>query len=80
MNIVELPIPLSDIPAQLRALANHIEAGDYGEVYSLIAVMPREKNYPIICQWGKNDGACEPVVQLELALQWLVKTAAGIEP
>jgi hypothetical protein len=68
---------LNDIPAGLRALAERIENNDYGEVHSLLLVMPREHDWPITLQWGINHGACEPVIQLSLALEWHVKAAAG---
>lgn len=69
---------LQEIPAQLRALADRIEAGEYGEVDGLFAVMPRERDYPTILGWGLNSGAFEPIIQLDLARQWLVRCAAGL--
>ncbi len=69
---------LAEIPAQLRALADRIESGEYGEVNGLFAVMPRECEYPVIIGWGINDGAYDPIIQFELARQWLVRCAAGL--
>lgn len=69
---------LREIPAQLRALADRIEAGEYGEVDGLYAIMPREQSYPQILGWGINDGAYDPIIQFDLAKQWLVRCAAGL--
>ena len=69
---------LLEIPAQLRQLADCIEAGEYGAVGGLFVVMPREQTYPTIFGWGINDGAYEPIIQLDLARQWLIRAAAGL--
>jgi hypothetical protein len=69
---------LQDIPAQLRALADRIEAGEYGDVDGLFAIMPREQSYPAILGWGVNDGAYDPIIQFDLARQWLVRCAVGL--
>lgn len=69
---------LRDVPAQLRALADRIEAGDYGDVDGLFAVMPREQDYPVIMGWGVVDGAFDPIIQFEIARQWLVRCAVGL--
>lgn len=67
-----------EIPAQLRALADRIEAGEFGEVDGLFAIMPRDKDYPTILGWGINDGAYDPIIQFDLAKQWMVRCAAGL--
>lgn len=69
---------LADIPAQLRALADRIEAGKYGEVDGMFAIIPRERDYPLILGWGINDGAFDPIIQFELARRWLVACSVGI--
>lgn len=69
---------LTDIPAQLRALADRIESGEYGDVDGLFAIMPRDLAYPTILGWGINDGAYDPIIQFDLAKQWLVRCAAGL--
>ncbi len=69
---------LGEIPAQLRALADRIEAGEYGDVDGLYAIMPREREYPQILGWGINDGAYDAIIQFDLARQWLVRCAAGL--
>jgi hypothetical protein len=69
---------LNEIPAQLRALADRIEAGEYGEVDSLLAVMPREQAYPITFGWRINHGAFDPLIQFDLARQWHVRAAVGL--
>ena len=63
---------LNDIPGMLRALADAIEAGEYGEVQSLIALMPRPRDYPIPFGWGDVEGQNDPIIQCELAKAWFV--------
>jgi len=81
-NIVKLhedpALRSDDIPAQLRSLAARIEAGEYGAVDGLFAIMPRDKRYPKIMGWGINDGAYDPIIQVELAREWLLRAAAGL--
>lgn len=69
---------LGEIPAQLRALADRIEAGEYGAVDGLFAIMPRDGSYPVIMGWGVSDGALDPIIQFDLARQWLVRCAVGL--
>lgn len=64
--------PLSDIVGMLRRLADQIEAGEWGEVETLFAVMPRPGDYPRLFGWGDIDGQSDPVIQLELAKAWLL--------
>ncbi len=80
INVVQLREgpTLQDIPGQLRALAERIEAGEYGEVDSLIAIMPRDQSYPVLFGWGAIDGAFDPIIQLELARHWQIRAAAGL--
>ena len=71
-------IPAADIPAQLRALAGRVEAGNYGDVVSMFVVVPQDDAYPRTIGWGKIDGAFEPIIQFELARQWHLKAACGM--
>ena len=80
MRVVEMPVKsLSDIPGMLRGLADRIEAGGYGEVDSLLCVMPRDGDYPRTFAWGVVDGFNEPTIQFQLALQWHCKHSVGRE-
>lgn len=63
---------LNDIVAQVRAFADRIEAGEYGEVDAVFAVMPRDGDYPKFWGWGSIAGGNDPVIQLELAKFWLL--------
>lgn len=63
---------LNDIAGQLRALADQIEAGEYGEVETVFALMPRDGDYPTFWGWGDITGANDPVIQLELVKLWLL--------
>lgn len=73
LNVVQLPTaPLTDIPAQLRQLADAIEAGDHGEVTTLFAVKPNGGDYPTVYGWGDVERHNEPIIQFELAKLWLL--------
>ena len=63
---------LNDIVAQVRAFADRIEAGEYGEVDTVFAVMPQAGDYPKFWAWGVVDGGNDPVIQLDLAKLWLL--------
>lgn len=63
---------LNDIVAQIRAFADRIEAGEYGEVDTVFAVMPRTGDYPKFWGWGDITNVNDPVIQLELAKHWLL--------
>ncbi len=63
---------LRDVVAQIRAFADRIEAGDYGEVSAVFALMPCENDYPRFWGWGDISGINDPVVQIELAKIWLL--------
>ena len=63
---------LNDIVAQIRAFADRVKAGEYGDVDAVFAVMPREGDYPKFWGWGDISGGNDPVIQLELAKHWLL--------
>jgi len=65
---------LNDIVAQVRAFADRIESGEYGEVDAVFAVMPRARDYPQLFGWGDVTGSNDPVIQLELCKLWLLTT------
>ena len=76
MGLTVVPLregpPLSDVVAHIRAFADRIEAGKYGEVGAVFALMPRDNDYPTFWGWGDITGINDPVVQLELAKLWLL--------
>lgn len=74
VEIVQLrPGPsFNDIVAQVRAFADRIEAGEYGDVDTVFAVMPRAGDYPTLFGWGDIEGSNDPVIQLDLAKIWLL--------
>lgn len=63
---------LSDIVGQIRAFADRIEAGEYGEVETVFAILPRAREYPMVLGWGDITNTNDPVIQLELAKHWLL--------
>ena len=63
---------LRDVVAQIRAFADRIEAGEYGEVETVFALMPRAGDYPSFWGWGDITGTNDPVIQLEMAKLWLL--------
>ena len=70
---------LGDVVGQIRAFADRIEAGAYGEVSTVFAVMPVAGDYPKFWGWGDITGGNDPVIQLELVKLWLLlnMTARG---
>jgi len=71
---------LKDIPAQLRALADSIEAGTHGQVDTLFTLMPRDGDFPIMHGWGDVTGLNDPIIQLNLALHWHCRTLVSRTP
>lgn len=63
---------LQDIVGQIRAFADRVEAGEYGDVDSVIAMVPQGGGYPTLLQWGDNTHANDPIIQLSLAKQWML--------
>lgn len=84
MALTVVPIregpPLSDVVAQIRAWEDRIEAGEYGEVDAVFALMPRQGDYPTFWGWGDITGTSDPVVQLELAKLWLLMNITRRQP
>lgn len=64
---------LGDVPAMLRNLADKIENGAYGQVTSMIALMPRDGEFPVLFGWGDIEGPNHPIIQCELAKNFLVE-------
>lgn len=63
---------LRDIPGLLRQMAANIEAGEYGDVPTLLIVMPRMGDWPQIFGWGDVEGESAPIIQFEYAKHFLV--------
>lgn len=58
---------LNDVPGRLRVLADQIEAGEHGEIYSALVLLPQRNDYPIVFGFGSVDGQNDPIVTCELA-------------
>lgn len=71
-NIIQLGsgVLLSDIPGQLRRLADQIETGAI-TAESLLAIIPSDGYYPIIYGWGEAMGAHERLGVLAAAQFWV---------
>ena len=65
---------LTDVPAQLRALADRIEAGEHGDVDTAFAVIPVVDDFPLIFGWGLNCSQADCGWTLHLAQHWLAET------
>lgn len=63
---------LSDIPGMLRRFADAVESGEYGDVQSLILLLPIADDYPAVFGWGDVEGQNDPIIQCELAKAWFV--------
>lgn len=62
---------LSDIPGMLRHVANQIEAGDI-QATSMIAIVPRDGDWPIVFGWGEHLGDLGNIATCELAKAFFV--------
>lgn len=58
---------VNDIPGQLRALADRIDAGEI-EAESAICVIPVSGDWPIIYGWGEDMGDLGRIGLLQLAV------------
>lgn len=58
---------LNDIPAMLRQMADQIEGGEWGDVPSLLVLMPRQEDYPEAFSFGDVHGKNDPIIVCELA-------------
>jgi hypothetical protein len=74
--------PLNDIPAQLRYLADHIEAGTHehgGTVYVVIPEPPGE-DWPDFFIYGDHPGDATVIGHLAITLQMLTAHKLNREP
>lgn len=71
---------LNDIVGQLRAFADRIESGEYGEVEAVFAILPRDGDYPTLFGWGDITGANDPVIQMEMLKIWLLTRMVARNP
>jgi hypothetical protein len=76
MTITVVPLretpPLTDVIAHIRAFADRLEAGEYGEADTVFVVMPMRNDFPKVFGWGDITGINEPIVQFEMAKHWLI--------
>lgn len=64
--------PVSDIPGQLRQMADMIERGDI-EASATLFIIPREAGeWPEIYGWGEHLGDYGNIAVCELAKSWFV--------
>lgn len=73
-NLTVVPIRedttlVNDIPGQLRALADRIDAGEV-EAESAICVIPMEGDWPTIYGWGEDMGDFGRIGLLQTAVTW----------
>jgi hypothetical protein len=63
---------VSDIPGQLRAMADRIEAGEQ-EAESVLFIIPQTGDYPAIFGWGESMGDQANILTCELAKAWFIR-------
>ncbi len=66
---------IDDIPNQLRALADRITYGRFGQVEAALVILPRLGGYPVIFSWGSEDGEYNPANQMELGMKAYLQAA-----
>lgn len=78
MNVVQFPENnLQDVPANLRRLADDIEAGRYGDIATSYTILPQTGDYPLVFGFGNVDGPNDPMIQFQLALYWFCRNMTG---
>lgn len=73
-NLTVVPIRdgatlVSDIPGQLRQLADRIESGEV-EAETVMCVIPVEGDWPMIFGWGEDLGEFGRIGLLQVAIAW----------
>ena len=75
-----LPGPaVSDIPGQLRQMADRIENGEM-TVESALFIVPTDGDWPKIFGWGDHLGDYGNIAVLELAKAWFVNNLVQRTP
>lgn len=72
LNVVPISpsAPLSDVPAQLRALAARLEAGEYGDINAddfvlrVACVIRATRMEPVVFGWGGVEGIAQIFMDL----------------
>lgn len=69
--------PVSDIPGQMRQMADMIERGEI-EAVSVLLIIPRDSgDWPEIYGWGDHLGDYGNIAVCELAKSWFVNNHTG---
>lgn len=73
-NVIKLGtgVKVTDIPGQLRRLADQIESGEV-ETDRLLAIIPRDNQYPVIYGWGEMMSAYERLGVMAAAQFWIAQ-------
>ncbi len=71
-NVVTFPKnDLNDIPAMLRYWADLIESGEQ-DASSMLLVIPRENDYPVIAGLGEHLGDLGNITTMEMTKQFFI--------
>lgn len=76
MEIVKLRVTptVVDIPGQLRAMADRIEAGEI-EATSILFIIAKENDWPDIYGWGDHLGDHGNIAICELSKAWFINNS-----
>jgi nitrate reductase NapAB chaperone NapD len=72
VNVVAMPPRANDVPAQLRRLADEIEAGRVDDDAHIVTVITRETGEIEVKGWGRVDNLTA-IATLNLGLLWLTR-------
>jgi hypothetical protein len=75
-QVVEFPNKntVRDIPEMLRAFADRLEAGDYGDPEGVFVIVANDEGgFPKILAWGDKSTPTDCLVQLALGQHWLCR-------
>lgn len=63
---------VTDIPGQLRQMADAIEAGEV-EAHSALFIVPQTGDWPLVYGWGDHLGDHGNIAVLELTKHWFIQ-------
>ncbi|WP_127524064.1 hypothetical protein [Mesorhizobium sp. Z1-4] len=67
---------VTDIPGQLRQMADRIEANEV-EANSVLLIIPQTGDWPMIFGWGDHLGDHGNIAVCEMAKHWFVQNLAA---
>ena len=64
--------PKPSVSTMLRQLADSIDRGEIEGVEAALVLLPLDGGYPRVLGFGDMTGVNEPMIQFDLAKQWML--------